>query len=132
MNKRTKLFVLGSAFATLITGILLLLDRSATVSAAGMHGHSSEGFRAGNGAHHVMYGPYHGGGGFPWLGTIVFILVGIMIFMFLLKWFKKRTNESSIEQFIHTTIATPYRPMNTQHDDVLDQWEKSLMKGEKM
>ncbi|MFC7686474.1 hypothetical protein [Ureibacillus sp. GCM10028918] len=58
----------------------------------------------GFGGHHVLYGPQHGG--FSWIGLVVFLIVGIVIVIFIMKWLKKKSKSTSMELFIQTTLAT--------------------------
>lgn len=118
-------FLKGGIIASLILGVSLTLGGYG-VSAAGIHGHGGMLPTRGFDNHHISYGPHHGG--FTWIGFIVFLIVGIAVVIFLMKWFKKGYKSTAMEQFIQTTIASPYKPLNSQKEDILDQWEKEVNK----
>lgn len=81
--------------------------------------------RGGFGGHHFMYGPHHGGG-FSWLGFLIFLLIIITSLVLFAKWLKRRAKKSSMQQFIDTSLASSYKPIMNQNDSILDQWEKNL------
>lgn len=119
----------GGIITSLIMGVFLLLG-GYRASAAGMHGHGPGGMLPTRnfGGHHVLFSPQPGG--FPWLGLLVFFIIGITIVVLLMKWLKKKAKTSSMEQFIQTTLSSSYRPMNSQKEHILDQWEYEINKKE--
>lgn len=110
--------------ATVILGLSLLFGGSFNVLAAGMHGHGRRAFD-----HPAIHGHHYMG--FPWLGTFIFLIIGVIVLVFLMKWLNKKTKDSSMDQFIHTSFATSHRPMKNQNEDILDQWEKTINNKEK-
>ncbi|TSI07386.1 hypothetical protein [Lysinibacillus sp. BW-2-10] len=110
--------------ATVIVGLALLLGGSFKVLAAGMHGHGPRAF-----GHPAMHGHHYMG--FPWFETFVVLIIGVIVLVFLMKWLNKKTKDSSMEQFIHTSLDTSYGPMKNQNEDILDQWEKTINNKEK-
>ncbi|MDN4494335.1 hypothetical protein [Ureibacillus aquaedulcis] len=130
MNTRLSQLVLrGGIITSLILGVSLILG-GYRASAAGMHGHGPGGMPTMRefGGHHVMFGPQHAG--FPWLGLLVFFIIGIAVAVLLVKWLKNKSKTPSMEHFIQTTLASPYKSMNSQNEHILDQWEKELNKKE--
>ncbi len=118
----------GGIITSLIMGVFLIGGYSA--SAAVIHGHGPGGMmpNRGFGGHHVLLGPQHGG--FPWLGLLVFFIIGITIIVLLMKWLKKKAKATSMEQFIQTTLASSYRPMTSEKEHILDRWENEINKKE--
>lgn len=130
MNTKLSRSVLrGGMIISLIVGVFLLIGGN-SASAAGMHGHGPGGMVPARdfGGHHVLYGPQHGG--FPWLALLVFFIIAITVVILLMKWLKKKAKATSMEQFIQTTLASSYRPMKSQKECILDQWEKEINKKE--
>nr|WP_106782678.1 hypothetical protein [Lysinibacillus timonensis] len=119
--------ILGATLTSMLLGVCLLLDGRNRVLAAGMHGHGPEGMFL-KGGHPIMYEPHHGA--FPWLGVVVFFIVGIAILVLFFKSLKKKDTTSSMEQFIQTNLVTSTSTLKSQKEDLLDQWEKDLMKKE--
>ncbi|MBV7507645.1 hypothetical protein KW850_20650 [Bacillus sp. sid0103] len=68
-----------------------------------------------NGAHHD--------GGFPWL----FLIIGLAVLVLLVRWFRKKSKASSMQQFINTSVVGSPIPVTNQHTNILDQWEKNLV-----
>ena len=81
--------------------------------------------RAGFGGHHFMYGSHHGVG-FSWLGFLCFLLIIVASVVLFAKKFKRKAKESSMQQFIDTSLMNSYKPVMNQEDSILDQWEKNL------
>ena len=85
-------------------------------------GHQGMGPRGGGfGGRHMMNGPHHGGG-FPWL----FLIVGLVVLVLLIKWLRKRSKTSSMKQFIDTSMMSSHIPVSNQNGNLLDQWENNL------
>ncbi|MFJ7738759.1 hypothetical protein ACIQ2D_20835 [Lysinibacillus sp. NPDC097287] len=103
-----------------ILGFSLLVGGSFKVLAAGMHGRGPNGF----GHHPAIYGPHDVE--FPLLGMLLFLIIAVIVLVFIMSWFNKKTKEFSMEQFINTSLASSYRPMENQNEDILDQWEKNI------
>lgn len=81
--------------------------------------------KGGFGHGHFMNGPHHGGG-FHWLGTLLFIALVLAAVYFLVKWLRKRAKASSMQQFIDTSLMSSHKPLINQNASLLDQWEKNL------
>ncbi|MED1467292.1 hypothetical protein [Bacillus salipaludis] len=88
----------------------------------GGHGHGGMGHGGGFDGHPMMHGAHHGGG-FPWL----FLIIGLAVLVLLVRWFKKRSKASSMQQFIDTSLAGSQIPVTNQNANILDQWEKNLL-----
>ena len=110
--------------ATVILGLSLLLGGSFNILAAGMHEHGPRAFN-----HPPIHGHHHTG--FPWLGTTLLLIIGIIAIVFFMKWLNKKTKDSSMDQFIHTSFESSHRPMKMQSEDILDHWEKTVKDKEK-
>lgn len=125
----TQTILNGPIITSLLLGVFLIMGGYG-VSAAGLHGHGSGGAlpNRGFGGQHVLYVPHDGG--FPWISLFVALTIGTAIVLCLMKWLKKKEKVTSIEQFIQTTLASPYKPMNSQNEHILDEWEKERNKGE--
>jgi hypothetical protein len=74
------------------------------------------------GGREMMHGAHHDGG-FPWL----FLFIGLAVLFLLVRWLKKKSKASSMQQFIHTSMAGSQIPVTNQNASVLDQWEKNLL-----
>lgn len=70
----------------------------------------------------MMHGAHHGGG-FPWL----FLIIGLAVLVLFVRWFKKRSKASSLQQFIDTSLVGSQIPVTNQYANILDQWEKNLL-----
>jgi hypothetical protein len=122
-----KLIFWGALMTPIIIGFNLLVG-GYSVLAAGPHGHGRGlmGPRGGGfGGHHMMQGPYHGG--FPWLGFLLFLIIGIVILVLFVKWLKRKAKDASMQQFIDTSLLSSHRPIMNQNANILDQWEKNLI-----
>jgi uncharacterized membrane protein len=87
------------------------------------YGHGEMGQRGGfGGGHEVMNGAHHNGG-FPWL----FLIIGLAVLVLLVKWLRKKSKASSVQQFINTSVVASHIPVTNQNASVLDQWEKNLL-----
>lgn len=69
-----------------------------------------------------MNGPHHGGG-FPWL----FLIIGIIAVVLLVKWLRKKSSTTSMSSFIDATIDQSHIPVSNQNARMLDQWEKNVL-----
>ncbi|MFC4803126.1 hypothetical protein ACFPA1_27775 [Neobacillus sp. GCM10023253] len=74
---------------------------------------------------HFMNGHHHGGG-FHWIGALLFIAIVIAVVFFLVKWLRKLGKASSMQQFIDTSLMSSHKPLINQSASLLDQWEKNL------
>jgi len=125
MNSKVKKTIFWGAFMTpLVLGVYFLLGGYSAL-AAGPHGHGGMGPRGGFEGHHAMYDAHHGGG-FSWIGFLVFLIVGILALVLFVKWLRKKSKASSMQQFIDTSIMSSHNPVINQNASVLDQWEKNL------
>lgn len=130
MNSKTKKGIFWGVMITpMVLGVYFLLG-GYTALAAGPHGHGPRGMgpQRGFDGRQVMYGPgpHHGGGGFHWLGSLLFLIVGIAALVFLVKWLRRKAKDSSMQQFIDTSIMSSHKPIMNQNASLLDQWEKNL------
>ena len=88
----------------------------------GMAQQGRMGQRGGFGHHQMMNGVHHGGG-FPWL----FVIIGLAALVLLVRWLRKRSKSSSMQQFIDTSLVGSHIPVTNQNASILDQWEKNLL-----
>ena len=129
MNSKWKKMIFWGAFLTpMVLGIYLFLGGNSAL-AAGPHGHAPNGMgpRGDFGGHHLMYGGPHHAGGFSWLGLLLFLIIGIGLLIFLMKWTRKKAKASSMQQFIDTSLMSSQKPIANQHASILDQWEKNII-----
>ena len=131
MNKKMKQGVFwGVMIAAVIVAfnVLHFLLGGGRTLAAGPHGHGpgqggmGMGPRGGFDSHSFMNGPHHVGG-FPWL----LLLIGLAVLFFLVRWFRRKTKASSMQQFINTPLMGSHTPVANQNSQLLDQWEKTIM-----
>ena len=87
------------------------------------YGHGEMGQRGGFGGGHEMMNGAHHEGGFPWL----FLIIGLAILVLFVRWFRKRSKTSSMQQFINTSVVGSQLPVINPNASVLDQWEKNLL-----
>ncbi|PKG21514.1 magnesium transporter CorA family protein [Niallia nealsonii] len=130
MNTRMKK---GIFWSTVITSMVLVMSFISNLLggnvtfAAGFHehGHGPDGgMRAQGGFGHEGF---HHGTGFSWMGFLLFLIIGIAVLVLLVKWLKKKSKTSSMQQFIDTSLMTsPKASINHNHASILDQWEKNI------
>lgn len=129
MNFKLKKTIFWSMiFTTMVLGLSLLIG-GYRAFAHGPHGHGpgGMGLRGGDfGGRHMMQGPHYGGG-FSWLTILVILIIGIVILMITLKWVRRKTKVSSMQQFIDTSLMTSYKPTLNNQESFLDQWEKQVI-----
>jgi hypothetical protein len=127
MNTKLKKSIFWGALITpMVLGVYFLFG-GYSVLAAGPHGHGRGGMggqRGGFGGQQVMNGAHHGG--FSWLGFLLFLIIGSAIAVLLVKWLRKKSKASSMQQFIDTSIISSPKPMMNQNTSILDHWEKNL------
>ncbi|WP_409304081.1 hypothetical protein [Peribacillus sp. SCS-155] len=117
----------GGVISPFVLGVYFLFG-GYSVLAAGPHGHGPGGMgpRGGfGGGHHGMHGPHHGGG-FSWLGTLLFVIIVAAIVVFLVKWLRKKSKAASMQQFIDTSLIASRTQHVSNNDTILDQWEKNI------
>ncbi|MEH7549171.1 MULTISPECIES: hypothetical protein [Bacillaceae] len=88
----------------------------------GGHGLGGMGHGGGFGGHQMMNGAHHGGG-FPWL----FLIIGLAVLVLLVRWLRKKSKASSMQQFIDTSLVGSHIPVTNQNANILDQWEKTIL-----
>ncbi|WP_144556065.1 hypothetical protein [Bacillus sp. X1(2014)] len=114
------------ASTVLAINILHFLLGGSSAFARGPHGHGAGGMGHhggfGGGGQEMMHGAHHGGG-FQWL----FLIIGLAALVLLVKWLRKKSKASSMQQFINTSVAGSQIPITNQNASVLDQWEKNLL-----
>ena len=120
------------ASTVLVINVIHFLLGGGSDHARGPHGHGGGmgqrggGFDAGQqmmkGGHQMMNGAHHGGG-FPWL----FLIIGLAAVVLLVRWLRKKSKASSMQQFIDTSVIGSHIPVTNQNASVLDQWEKNLL-----
>lgn len=89
--------------------------------------------QGGMGRHQMMMnGTFQGhGGGFHWVGTLVFLMILIAALVVLFKWLRKKTKTGSMQQFIDTALVGSTVPVTNQNANILDQWEKNVTNQQK-
>ena len=75
------------------------------------------------GHHHFMSGPHHGG--FHLMGWIVFLIVGVAAFLLWRRFKQKKANRFYEASMMKEPILHEASHINTNHTDVLDEWEKN-------
>jgi hypothetical protein len=89
----------------------------------GGHGPGGMGQRGGfGGGHQMVNGPHHGGG-FPWL----FLIIGLAVLVLLVRWLRRKSKASSMQQFIDNSLVGSHIPVTNQNAAILDQWEKTIL-----
>src|ERR1700730_17389423 len=132
LSARVKLGIfIGAVTAAGILVIHLILDlfRGHQRFASGGYGFRRDGwgqqtvygFQGGFEPRH-MYGPYHGEG-FHLFGFLLFILIFAAIVFYFVRWFRRKTRETSMKQFIETPVNHTHIPVVSQNASILDQWE---------
>lgn len=89
---------------------------------AGMGQAAGLGPQGGFGGHHQFMGGSHFGGGFPWLA----VLIGLGILVLLVRWFRKKSKTSAMNEFLDTAFVSSQKPIMNQNATILDQWEKNV------
>ncbi|PEQ85591.1 hypothetical protein CN481_20850 [Bacillus sp. AFS006103] len=113
------------ASSVLVINVFHFLLGGGSEHARGPHGHGGGmgqhggGFDAGQ---QMMKGAHHGGG-FPGL----FLIIGLVAVVLLVRWLRKKSKASSMQQFIDTSVIGSHIPVTNQNASVLDQWEKNLL-----
>src|SRR3954452_8073346 len=110
------------ASAIMVINVLHFLLGGSSAYARGPGGHGEMGGRSGFAGRQMMNGPHHDGG-FPWL----FLIIGLAVLLLLVKWLKKKSKTSSMQQFIDTSLVGSHIPVTNQNANVLDQWEKTIL-----
>ncbi|WP_419880441.1 hypothetical protein ACN6MY_12160 [Peribacillus sp. B-H-3] len=132
MNKKKVVFwgiILTSA---IFVFRLLYMTGGHPVFAGEPHGGHGRGGQAGgygpqggfDGHRHFMDSPPHEGGSF-WLGLLMGLAV-LVLLVFLVRWFRKKTKASSMNEFIDTALLSSHSPAVSQNARVLDQWGKNI------
>ncbi|QCJ41033.1 cytochrome c-type biogenesis protein CcmH [Bacillus sp. S3] len=134
MNARVKKGIFwGAAITTMILFINVIhyFVGGTSAFAEGRHGHGPGG-PGGMRQHgdfgppqHMMNGP-HQGSGFHWLGTLLFLVIGIVILVLVVKWLRRKAKAASMQQFIDTSLMSSHQPFLNQNARMLDQWEKNI------
>ncbi|MEH7108989.1 hypothetical protein [Bacillus sp. JJ1764] len=130
MNMKVKKGIFWGAIMMPIVLGFPFLSGGSNALAAGFHGHDRGGMGMGpkgggfGGGHQMMNAPQHGG--FSWIGTLVFLAIIIAVGYFVVKWLRGKSKESSMQQFIDTSMMSSYRPTVNHNASVLDQWEQSI------
>jgi H+/Cl- antiporter ClcA len=110
----------------LVMNVFHYLLSGASALAAGPHGHGGHMDPRGGFVHQqITMGPQHGGG-FSWLWFLLFLLLGIVVLVLIVKSLRKKSKASSMQQFIDNSLVSSYRPSTNQHASMLDQWEKNI------
>jgi len=128
MNSKVKKGIFWSVIVTstvLVINILHFLLGGSSAFARGPEGHGPGGMgpRGGFGGGHQMMNAPHHGGGFPWL----FLIIGLAVLVLLVRWLRKKSKASSMQQFINTSVVGSHIPVTNQNASVLDQWEKNIL-----
>ncbi len=91
------------------------------------HGHGGMGPSGGWGhSNHMIGNQSHFG--FLWIGFLLFLIFVLVAVVLVMKWIRRKSKASSMQQFIDTSLMGTYSPLSSQNQNanVLDQWEKSL------
>lgn len=110
----------------MVLGVYFLVGGFSSALASGPHGRGQGrmGHEHGDfGGHHMMNNVHHDG--FSWIGPFLFLLAGIVILIVLVKWLKKKSKASSMQQFIDTSLMSTPKTISNQVT-ILDEWEKSV------
>ena len=131
MNTRVRKGIFWSTVtASMVLAISFILNLAgSTAFAAGFHEHgrgmemrSQHGF-----GQERMMGGFHHGVGFSWIGFLLFLIIGIAVLVLVVKWLRKKSASSSMQQFIDTSLAAAQKPlMNHNNASLLDEWEKNI------
>ena len=108
------------ASTVFVINVLHFLLGGSSAFARGPHGQGAGGMGHGGGSegHQMMHN-----GGFPWL----FLIIGLAALVLLIRWFRKKSKASSVQQFINTSVVGTHIPVTNQNTNALDQWEKNLL-----
>lgn len=130
MNTRVKLAIFWGAVVTsvvLVMNFLLhLIGGLHSNTVVVVNGFRPEGRRhyGGMGAHQFINGPHHG----SWFGTLLCLIIGLAILVLLVRWVRKKSRTSSMQQLIETPVSGSHIPVVNQNASILDQWEKNITK----
>ncbi|WP_077212592.1 hypothetical protein [Bacillus dakarensis] len=72
-----------------------------------------------------MTGHYYGG--FSWFWFLLLLILGIVALVLFVKWTRRKSKASAMQQFIDTSLASSHRHFSNQNANILDQWEKRLV-----
>lgn len=76
--------------------------------------------------HEKVMVSYHNEPSFSWIWTLFFILFLVTVIVLAVKFFRKKSQASSMQQFIDTSIMnTPKPSVNYSNAAILDEWEKN-------
>ncbi|MGG3925488.1 hypothetical protein ABET51_05770 [Metabacillus fastidiosus] len=122
----------GIFWGGIITSMVLVINvfhylfGGLTTFADGPHGHGLKdmGPHGGFEPHHAI-GYYHSG--FSWVWFLLFLIVGIIAVVLVVKSLRKKSREAAMQQFIDTSLVSSHKPLLNQNENVLDQWEKHLI-----
>jgi hypothetical protein len=94
--------------------------------AAGPHGHGPRGLdpRGGFGHPQMMCGHHSG---FSWIWLLVFLILGVTLFVLAAKWLRRNAKAAAMQQFIDTSLMSSHKPLSNQSANVLDQWEQNVV-----
>ncbi|RBW69390.1 hypothetical protein [Bacillus taeanensis] len=130
MNTKVKKGIFwGGIIASMILVISVFHNLFGGLTALAAHPHGPRGMspHGGFGNQHIM-GYHHGG--FSWLWFLFFLILAIVVLVLVVKWLRKKSKVSSMQQFIDTSLMSSYRPFTNERESILDQWEKNLNKKE--
>jgi hypothetical protein len=113
------------ASSVIVINVLHSLVGGSSAFSRGPQGHGPGGMmghQGGFGGHQMMNGAHHEAG-FPW----IILIIGVAILVLVVRWLKKKSNTSSMQQFIDTSYVGSHIPVTNQNATILDQWEKNLL-----
>jgi uncharacterized membrane protein len=138
LSARVKLGIFWGAIAAfIIVGINVIrhLFESRRQFSGGPNGFRSGGMmgtqggmmnrQGGFGRNEFMYAHHHGGD-FHIFGVLLFLIIAAAIVIFVLRWLRRKTKSSSMQQLIDTPFVSSHTPVSNMNGNILDQWEKSL------
>ena len=125
MNTKVKKSIFwGGIIASMV--LIMNLFGGLNALADGPRGHGEGGMvHSGQGGNHMM-GHHHSE--FSWFWFLLLLIIGIAVLVLLLKWLRRKSKSSAMQQFIDTSLISSQKPLTNQSANVLDQWEKNIDK----
>jgi hypothetical protein len=128
MNARFKKGIFGGVMIAstvlVINGLHFLIGGSSALAMGPHSGHGPGGMGPQGGFdHHPLASSVQHGGGLPW----VIFIIGLFAVVLLVRWLKKKSKTSSMQQFIDTTLVSSHLPVTNQTANALDHWEQTII-----
>lgn len=130
MNTKVKLAIIWGAVIT----IVLLAANAVLHLFANRQNYVvvTNGFHPRGRGHHGGFGPHpgmnihHYGEDFSWMGLLLFLMIGLAVLVLLVRWLRKKSKTSAMQQLIETPLAGSHTKVMTSNAMLLDRWEKNL------